>query len=1676
MIIECDNCGRRYNLDSNRIPGASAYIKCPACSHRFEVYKPSSDPDALVDGQDFFNGNESRQEERSATPSESPSAPVTQSTVRILDLSKIEQYLEPIESGAKAVPESDSSAPIDLSLLGESRTKSRQEKSDEKSGKEQPSTQLETPSILPPSGKYDSAQWLSITCSTADAPIYFSIDGSEPDGNALRYVDPIELTASTTVKARAFKVGWKSSEIASETYDITQKVVPPSFSLKSGTYSSAQTLTISSLTPDASIRFTKDGSDPTMESPAHEYPIGITKSVTIRARAFRPGWRPSKVEMVIYEITGTVATPIFFAEPGVYSEFQMVNIFCATPGAEIHYTLDKNEPTRITTAYTGPIEISNSTILSARAFKEGWRSSELVTGFYEITGKVEAPIFSIEQGIYTAPEKLSVSSPTLDANIYYTIDGSLPTAESLLFSQPLEIRETTTITVGAFRDGWAPSEARAATYIITGKMALPVFSVKPGKYLTGQNVVLYCPTGGASIYYTIDGNIPTEDSILCSSPIHIEKSTIIKARAFRNDWEPSDVSEGDYQITGTVSPPLFSLAAGTYPSAQTLSVFCPTPEARVYYTLDGSEPTDKSTEFSGEIEIKKSTTVTARASKSDWESSDLVSAFFEITGTVAAPKFSVKPGTYPSSQNLTLTCETPNATLRYTTDGSIPAESSIPYSGPISMTKSANVKARAFRRDWEPSEVSEGAYVITGTVSPPTFSHQPGTYARSQVISIDCATPEVQIRYTLDGTEPTEESLEYSEEIEIKRSTTILARAYKTEWTRSDMVSAFYEITGTVSIPTLSVTPGIYTASQHLSITCETSDARIYYTADGREPSGDSILYTGSIYIARSATLKIRAFRKGWGPSKVVEADYKITGQVSPPLFLLSPGTYPSAQTLSLTCTTSDVEIRYTMDGTEPIETSLEYTGEIEIVDSITISTRAFRTDWEASEPVSADFIITGAVVSPQLSLAEGTYTTVQNLDVTCATQDVDIRYTTDGTEPTPASLLCSGLIIVDQSVTLSFKAFKSGWTPSETIKVEYEITGSAAPPKFSLQPGIYSSHQVLFISCATPGVEIRYTIDGGRPDLESLLYTEPVEIDESALISARAFRTHWEPSLTVSAKYEITGMVATPEFSLKPGIYTTSQSVSLECLTEGAEIFYTVDGSEPTPESILHEGPVPLTESTTISARAFIPDWVPSEVISASYIINRQVAAPTLSLAPGSYDTAQTLAVECATNEAQIFFTIDGTTPTRSALLYSDPLELTESVTLCFQAHKTGWIPSEPAWGVFDIIIPVSAPAIIEPVEEVTPLLRSETVSDLEPEKIDTSLLEAEEVSLLEVEEVSLLETGEVSAPESEETPLSETEEEILEVVELVPLPEIEKVAAREKTKAPSARKPSPRPAPVRKQPKRSIEKTEESSIPVIKGPFPDYFYILNEEHFEDGKRIIGERKHGDWFWVVLEGAVDVVRETAKGRMPVLRLGEGSYPGALAAVLSHQNVRTATILAKGETVLGVMDIQKISVNISSFSTQFQHLLDSIVTRIDQVTNLAEQFFLKIIPSDDDDLKSAEPLIEQDQKDPGLFKIQRGKAFVIRYEGRKRVCLATLGINDFFGQIPFLDFNHEPHGATVLGSKDIETIEMDTEAFNEEYNNTSVIVKNIIANAGESLSVTTKLALNFRNLLSDETG
>ena len=79
---------------------------------------------------------------------------------------------------------------------------------------------------------------------------------------------------------------------------------------------------------------------------------------------------------------------------------------------------------------------------------------------------------------------------------------------------------------------------------------------------------------------------------------------------------------------------------------------------------------------------------------------------------------------------------------------------------------------------------------------------------------------------------------------------------------------------------------------------------------------------------------------------------------------------------------------------------------------------------------------------------------------------------------------------------------------------------------------------------------------------------------------------------------------IATPTFSVAAGTYEEEQTVELSCETEGASIYYTTDGTEPTAESTGYEGAITVSESMTIKAIA-VKDGESSNVASATYTIN---------------------------------------------------------------------------------------------------------------------------------------------------------------------------------------------------------------------------------------------------------------------------------------------------------------------------------------------------------------------------------------------------------------------------------------------------------------------------------------
>ena len=838
-----------------------------------------------------------------------------------------------------------------------------------------------TPVISPAAGTYTTAQTITLSTTTAGATIRYTTDGSTPTSSSTVYTGSftIPLDTTQTVKAWATKTDWVDSAVASSTFVITGTVATPTFSITPGTYTSAQSVGLSTSTPGAAIHYTTDGSVPTVASPLYSSAITIPLDTTrtIKAIATKTDWADSSVLSGTFTITGTVATPTFSPVAGTYTSAQSVTVSCATAGAALYYTTDGTTPTNASTLYSTPIIIPLDTTrtLKVLAVKPSWIDSNVASATYVITGTVAAPTFAPAPGTYTTAQSVTLATATPGAAIHFTTDGSTPTAASATYSAaiPVPLDSSMTIKAIATKTDWTDSAVASATYVVTGTVDTPSFSPTPGVYTTAQDVTLSCATPGAAIFYTIDGSTPTASSTPYTGPITVPLDTTqtIKAIATKQDWTSSAVASGRFEITGTVATPTFSPSPGTFTTAQSVTLSCTTPGAAIHYTTDGSTPTAASPTFSAAIQVPLDTskTIKAIATKANWDDSAVASGTFVVTGTVATPTFSPAAGTYATSQSITLSSATPGASLHYTTDGTTPDASSPLYTAPIviPLDTTATVSAIAIKQDWTDSAVASATYVITGTVATPTFSLAAGTYTTARTVSLSTTTPGAVIHYTTDGSTPTAASAVFSSAIPLDLDTTTTVRAYatKTDWTDSAVASATYVITGTVAAPTFSPVAGTYPTAQDVSLSSATPGAVVHFTTDGSTPTAASPIFTSAVHIPLDTTATIRALatKTDWTDSAAVSATFVITGQVATPTFSLASGTYNTAQSVTISCTTPGAVIHYTLDGSTPDESSPVASGAITLAKGAVYAVRAgaWKTDWTPSEIASADYTVADA-------------------------------------------------------------------------------------------------------------------------------------------------------------------------------------------------------------------------------------------------------------------------------------------------------------------------------------------------------------------------------------------------------------------------------------------------------------------------------------------------------------------------------------------------------------------------------------------------------------------------------------------------------------------------------------------------------------------------------------------
>lgn len=257
-----------------------------------------------------------------------------------------------------------------------------------------------------------------------------------------------------------------------------------------------------------------------------------------------------------------------------------------------------------------------------------------------------------------------------------------------------------------------------------------------------------------------------------------------------------------------------------------------------------------------------------------------------------------------------------------------------------------------------------------------------------------------------------------------------------------------------------------------------------------------------------------------------------------------------------------------------------------------------------------------------------------------------------------------------------------------------------------------------------------------------------------------------------------------------------------------------------------------------------------------------------------------------------------------------------------------------------------------------------------------------------------------------------------------------------------------------------KETDKIVKSLVSSIKGPFIEYSSVVDEDEYPDGANIVTQGRHGNWLWVILDGNVDIFKQSENGDTLVLTSGPGAFIGTLSTILQPDNTRSASAIAHGQVQLGVIDTQKIYNELSYIDDEFKKVIISFDNRLKKITNR----FAEIKSGVDKNIglhKPSKILINQGDKVQKVFKIIQGEAYIVKKTESNFIYIMTLGKDDFIGNIPFLSLDYEPYSMSVYASDDLKLDVIDLDKITTEYEKLSITVKNIIEYTSMCISVTT---------------
>ena len=434
------------------------------------------------------------------------------------------------------------------------------------------------------------------------------------------------------------------------------------------------------------------------------------------------------------------------------------------------------------------------------------------------------------------------------------------------------------------------------------------------------------------LYYSIDG--VTDGKQPYNGPITLEQDAVIQVYAVHSG-NPDVYRVSTFQYKSAKYPVEASPAAGTYAEVpQTITLTTQTPDAEIYYTLDGSDPTSGGTIYDGQFFIFKNTTVTAAAKVGeDW--GDPLSFVYKLSPKITATR---PEGDYTEPFTVELESSVPQYTIYYTVDGfSDPTTNGIEYvpGQGIEIYKTTTLQAACtFEEEW--SDVTTFQYDFPTPVITPSVEE--GEYKDVVHLTLECDTPYVTLSYLAPGVIASETVYEPGDVIDIYKTATLTVYA-KYEGQHVTWDSWNY----TLPEPTITAEPGAgtYSQIQTIALSSNVPSYQLYYTLDGKDPATAGTLYSEPFELDHSATLKVCA-KYGEHVVKTDSFSYNLSAL---PSVTATPaaGDIEAPEDITLTATNAFYTIYYTTDGSDPktSPTRIKYDAPIHIEDPKPVTIKA---------------------------------------------------------------------------------------------------------------------------------------------------------------------------------------------------------------------------------------------------------------------------------------------------------------------------------------------------------------------------------------------------------------------------------------------------------------------------------------------------------------------------------------------------------------------------------------------------------------------------------------------------------------------------------------------------------------------------------------------------------------